>query len=206
MNIEELFTILLKDKPSEYIKRYETEIFYLIPGLKACKNFNKVKKWNGPNIYEHTLNVVDNVPNKLELRLSALFHDISKPGCYFEDDKKILHFDSSWLVSADIFKGFANDHNIDEQIKETVIKLITFQNISINKLNDKELKFITSVFNKEEITMLYELKEAELLAQSMYYIDKTEETKLKDQIMNYVDIINDKHKKQASKVLKRYEG
>ena len=205
MNIEELLTLLLKDEPSEYIKRQEKQVFNIIPELKACKDFNRNSKWNGPNIYEHTLNVVDNVPKRIELRLSALFHDISKPSSCFEDDKKRFCFDNNWLVSADIFRGFAHKYKIDNQIKETVIKLITFQNININKLNEKELKFLTNVFNKEEIIMLYELKKAELKAQSNDYINIIKEAELKARTINYTNIITEKYKKQEAKVLKRYE-
>ena len=206
MTIEELFTILLKDKPSKYIMKEEGKVFNLIPGLKECKNFNKNKKWHGPNIYEHTLNVVDSVPNKLELRLSALFHDISKPHSYIEDGKRIIDFKNTCLVSADVFKGFANNNNIDSKIKDSVIKLIMFQNIDVNKLNSKELKYITNVLSKEEIMMLYELKEAELKAQSIDYIKRIKEEELKSKTMNYTNIIKENYQKQKTKMLKRYEG
>ena len=41
MTIEELYKILLNDKPSEELKNKEKELFVLIPELGICKGFDQ---------------------------------------------------------------------------------------------------------------------------------------------------------------------
>lgn len=163
-------------------------MFKLIPELEACKIFNENDPSHQYNVYKSILNVVDIVPNDLTLRLSALFHDIGKPSTYTEDEQGIGRFNEHWLVSGDIFKGFAKKYDLEESVQNTAQKLITYHHINIDMLNNKELKFITSMFNKEELIMLFKLKKADLLAQTKEYHPALED-----------------YKRQEVKVLKRYE-
>ena len=86
MTLEELLEILKLDKPSEEIRKRETVIFELIPELENCKGFDQHSEWHPYDVYEHTLQVVDNIENDEVLRMSALFHDLGKPDT-FEEDK-----------------------------------------------------------------------------------------------------------------------
>ena len=113
MNIDKLISILLENKPSEKIKQNEDYMFSLIPELKLCKGFNQNNPWHIYDVYEHILRVIDGVPNTLELRLAALFHDLGKPFVYTEDDMGIGHFYQHWLKSNAIFIAFANRYSLD---------------------------------------------------------------------------------------------
>ena len=190
MTIEDLIRILLKDEPSiEFRKKCkEKEIFKLIPELEMCKGFEQSSKWHIYDVYEHILHAVDNVPNDLVLRLSALFHDIGKPSTYTIDSKGRGHFPDHWLVSADIFKGFANKYNLDQDLTEEVIKLITYHDLDIDRLTDREELFLTYVFTKKELEKLFILKKADLLAHNKEY--------------HYLENM---YENQKIRVLKRYE-
>ncbi len=190
MEASDLLEILQKEEPStEFRKKCkEKQIFKLIPELESCKGFEQTSKWHIYDVYEHILHVVDSVPNDLELRLSALFHDIGKPSTYKIDEQGRGHFPHHWLVSADIFKGFAQKNNLDNKLTETVIKLITYHDIDIDRLTDREELFLTYIFTKEELEKLFILKKADLLAHSKEY--------------HYLEDI---YEKQKTRVLKRYE-
>ncbi len=190
MNAEDLIEILTKEEPSTEFRKKSKEklIFKLIPELEPCKGFEQTSKWHVYDVYEHILHVVDNVPNDLALRLSALFHDIGKPSTYTVDSKGRGHFPNHWLVSADIFKGFAKRNNLDDELTETVIKLITYHDLDINRLTDREELFLTFIFTKKELEKLFILKKADLLAQSEEY-----------------HYLQDTYEKQKAEVLKRYE-
>ena len=57
MSIEELYNILLNEKPSEKLKNKEQELFKLIPEMEKCKNFNQNNEWHIYDVYEHILQV-----------------------------------------------------------------------------------------------------------------------------------------------------
>lgn len=169
MNIDELFSILLSDNPSQKIKENEEEIFKLIPELKICKGFNQNNPWHVYDVYEHILHVIDNVDNNIVLRLCALFHDIGKPVVYTEDENKIGHFYNHWIVSQDIFNRFSSKYNLDNELTNLVSNLIFYHDLNISKLNQDELNKLFEIFNIEQLKMLFEFKKADLLAQNKEY-------------------------------------
>lgn len=166
MNIEDLFNILLQDSPSIILKKKEELLFFLIPELFLSKNFSHNNVWHQYDVLEHIYHVVDNVPNNLILRLSALFHDIGKPYVYTEDENGIGHFYGHWDVSKNIFINFANKYQLDNDMKNTISNLIYYHDVNIKKMNDKRLDELLYALNDDEISMLFELKRADLLSQN----------------------------------------
>ena len=180
MTIEELYTILLSEKPSIILKTNEEELFKLIPELEMCKGFNQNNKWHIYDVYEHILHVVDNVPGDLVLRLSALFHDMGKPLSYTEDENKVGHFYGHWEISKKIFDSFSLRYNLNEKLSEDVSNLIYYHDINISKLDKEDLDLVINKLGIEGINNLYELKKADLLAQNKkyhYILDEYDEQK-----------------------------
>lgn len=168
-NIEELYNLLLSEEPSDTIKKHEKEVFYLIPELEKCKGFEQNNDWHIYDVYEHILHVIDNTPSNLVLRLAALFHDIGKPFSYTEDQNGIGHFYGHWEVSQRIFDEFANNHNIDENLRNRVSVLIYYHDINLSKIDAVKLKELINKFGNEGLMQLFELKRADLLAQNKKY-------------------------------------
>lgn len=169
MSIEELYNILLNEKPSEKLKNKEQELFKLIPEMEKCKNFNQNNEWHIYDVYEHILHVVDNVSPNIIMRLSAIFHDIGKPNSYKEDENKVGHFYGHWEESQKIFESFAQKHNIEKNISNQISNLIYYHDVNIAKLNDEKLIEMFNKLGQEGIKQLYELKRADLLAQNKKY-------------------------------------
>ncbi len=185
MLVEELFDILLSDKPSDIIRTREEEVFCLIPELSVCKGFDQHNEWHIYDVYEHILHVIDNVPKNIVLRLTALFHDVGKPISYTEDEDGVGHFYGHWEESEKIFKKYADKYHLDKDLKNTVSNLIYFHDINIDKLNNLELKKIYGVLGTEGIKMLYQLKKADLLAQNSKFSYLLEEyTKQEDRLIS----------------------
>ena len=166
MTIEELYKILLNDKPSEELKNKEKELFVLIPELVICKGFDQKNDWHIYDVYEHTLHVVDNVENDDILRMSALFHDIGKPSTYTEDENKIGHFYNHWNESVSIFNRYKDKFDLtDEEIK-LIINSIYYHDINLDKITKEELEILIERIGIENMDLLFNLKRADLLAQS----------------------------------------
>ena len=182
--------ILTLNKPSIFIKIFEEEIFGLIPELSMSKGFKQNNKWHMYDVYEHTLNVVDYVPNILNLRLAALFHDIGKPYTYTEDENGVGHFYGHWDKSEEIFNNFARRIKLDEKDQNQISKLIKYHDINIDSLKEEELNEMIKLFTKEELAMLFKLKRADLLSQNSefhylldtYYEQSKKVLKMKESI------------------------
>ena len=169
MKTEELYKILLSDKPSVELLNKEKELFELIPELEKCKDFNQNNDWHIYDVYTHTLCVINYIPNKLALRLAALFHDTGKPISYKEDENCTGHFYGHWIESQKIFNNFASKNNVEKKLANLVSNLIYYHDINIGKFNNEQIQKLYTIFTKDEIKMLYELKKADLLAQNEKY-------------------------------------
>lgn len=183
-----LINILMQDKPSVYIKNNSNKIFKLIPELEACKDFNQNNMWHVYDVFEHILHVVDGVSNNLNLRMAALFHDIGKPFVYKEDENKVGHFFGHWDKSNEIFLKFIECNKSEKIDKNLVSNLILYHDLNIDKISDDEIKKLIKLFDKNGITMLFELKRSDLLAQNEKF--------------HY--LLND-YRKQESKILNMFE-
>ena len=189
MTINELYEILLSDKPSEELKLREDELFELIPELKVCKGFDQNNEWHIYDVYEHILHVVDGVSPNLTLRLAALFHDIGKPISYKEDENKIGHFRGHWDESIKIFNKFSDKFDIDKDIKLKIIYLIYYHDINVSKIDGIKLKEMIDILGIEGIKELYELKKSDLLAQNKkyHYILNDYDTQKKTILLKFED-------------------
>jgi len=186
MKINFLINILSQDKPSEFIRNNEQEIFKIIPELSMCKDFNQNSIWHVYDVFEHILHVIDGVPNNIILRMAALFHDIGKPFVYKEDEKGVGHFFGHWEKSNEIFCKFAEDHKLEENTKNIISNLILYHDLNLEKITDEELTKLIKILKKDGIIMLFELKQSDLLAQNNqfhYLLDNI--TKQKEKILNY---------------------
>ena len=181
MKWENLIDILLQDKPSEIIRLNEDEIFKIIPELIKCKNFEQNSVWHIYDVYEHILHVIDNVPNYLILRLSALFHDIGKPLVYIKDESGRGHFYGHWHRSKEIFEKYAEKYNLDNDLKSKVSNLILYHDLNFSNCTNEEIDDLLNIFDDTGIEMLFKLKRSDLLAQSEefhYMLKIIEEQKL----------------------------
>ena len=189
MTWEELIIILQQDKPSEMIRLNEKEIFKLIPELVRCKNFEQNSVWHIYDVYEHILHVIDNVPNNLVLRLAALFHDIGKPLVYIKDESGRGHFYGHWHRSKEIFEKYAEKYELDDYLKSKISNLILYHDLNIDKINEEEIERISDKIGNDGINMLFQLKEADLLAQNnQFHYLLNDYKKQKQMVLNKIKI------------------
>ena len=181
MTFEELKEILLSDKPALEIIKHEQEIFNLIKPLADCKGHNQNNPWHPYDVYEHILHVVNNTDAILELRLSALFHDVGKPATASLGPDGFNHYRNHWTKSFDEFLIFANNHNLPESLIKTVSNLILYHDKNLDKCTEHELSCILINFTEEEVKLLFKLKRADAMAQN-------QELVLKNDLYNRYDI------------------
>lgn len=166
MTYNELLEILSSEDVYDMLKQNEEEIFELISELRECKGFEQNSKWHIYDVYEHILHVVSGVDNNIYLRLSALFHDVGKPSSYTEDDDKVGHFYNHWNESIKIFKKYQENFGLSNEEIILITNLIFYHDINIDKITDEELNNMIISIGILNISLLFSLKRADLLAQS----------------------------------------
>jgi len=168
MDYIELQSILLEDKPSEELRSRKKELAKLIPEVEATYDFDQKTVWHPYDVFEHTLQVIDNTPPDMRLRLAAFFHDIGKPESMTIDDDEVGHFYGHWVEGEQIFINYQDKFHLDEEDIYLIRKLIFYHDLNINSTS---IKRFLEEFDNEGINLLFELKKADILAQNKEFIN-----------------------------------
>ena len=145
---DELNKILLSDKPSRGIRMLvETGLMdYIIPEYLNTIGFNQHNPYHDKDVFEHVMEVLDNIEPKLNLRLAAFFHDISKPECFTQDDNGRGHFYGHHIKSAIVTKEIMKRLKYSNELIEDVSILIRYHYLKEVDMKDKGVKkFINNV-------------------------------------------------------------
>lgn len=163
---DEFSKILLSSVPSKGLLLLETTgiLELILPELQKCVGFDQKTPYHDKDIFMHTLSVVDKTPSILYLRLAALFHDISKPQCFFLDEKGIGHFyghpKTGENITRDILKRLKYDN---DTINKVCILVKEHMNILDNP-KDSALKRLLNRVGKDIIFDLFKLQRADILS------------------------------------------
>lgn len=163
---DELCKILISQNPSKGLRLlHSTGILEIIlPELAATVDFDQKTPYHNKDVFEHTLAVVEKVPCELTLRLAALFHDISKPECFFIGNDGNGHFYNHQIVgmklTESILKRLCFDNNT---ISKVSILIKEHMNILFNPSSSAIKRLINRV-GKDLIFDLYSLQKADILS------------------------------------------
>lgn len=141
----------------------------ILPSLKVCYNFHQNTPYHCYDLWEHTLHVVNLVPNDLILRLAAIFHDIGKPFTKTVDEKTgYYHFYGHEKKGAEII-GRILQGELEEAntIKKEVEFLIANHMLLHQNTNEKSIRKMISRFGEERSRKLLQLSIADNLAKDL---------------------------------------
>ena len=163
--VSEFNKIMLSEKPSTYLREYKDIICIFIPELEACIGFDQKNHHHVYDVFEHTLRVVDNMPPKLNLRLAALFHDISKPICFEIGSDGEGHFYGHASKSAEMAENILRRLKYDNVTITDVCQLVKYHDHQIEN-SDKIIKRMLRRLGEKGFFDLLDLKRADNLGQS----------------------------------------
>lgn len=161
---DELCKLLLSDNPRKGLNLLKDcgILDIIIPELIPLIGFDQKNKHHHEDIFNHTLSVVENTPNDLILRLSALFHDIGKPDCFFIDDNGNGRFFGHNNTSENIAKKILTRLRFDNKTIKTVCTLIKEHMNVLDNPTDIAIKRLINRTSKENIYLLLELQRADI--------------------------------------------
>ena len=128
----------------------------IIPEIKATYNFNQCNPHHNLDLFDHIINVVSKVPADLELRYSALLHDIAKPVVQTFDEKGIAHYKTHEIVGADMARNILTRMKLPVKLIDTVVGIIKKHMILYKDVTDKKFNKLLSEMGYNNLWRLIE--------------------------------------------------
>ena len=128
----------------------------IIPEFKATYNFNQCNPHHNLDLFNHIINVVSKVPADLELRYSALLHDIAKPVVQTFDEKGIAHYKTHEIVGADMARDILARMKLSVKLIDTVVEIIKKHMVLYKDITDKKFNKLLSEMGYDNLLRLIE--------------------------------------------------
>lgn len=124
---ERVFTELCKLLPritAQQLKRYAPILLAVVPELEETVGLDQKNRHHIHDVFTHTAQVVEHVPEDLALRWAALLHDVGKPACFTLDAEGEGHFHGHAKVSAAMAEEALYRLRAPTALREQVVQLI----------------------------------------------------------------------------------
>jgi tRNA nucleotidyltransferase (CCA-adding enzyme) len=163
---EELNKILITKNPSDsmWTLYHLNLLHYIIPELEQCVNCSQ-NNHHKYFVFMHILEVVNIVPNSLDIRLAALFHDIGKPQTKTIDPDGDIHFYEHDEVSANIAQEILTRLRYSNDIIDEVVYLVRnhMELMNYPMMSEKGCRKLLNRHGEPRLKKLIEFRKADLL-------------------------------------------
>ncbi|WP_339007382.1 CCA tRNA nucleotidyltransferase [Fusobacterium animalis] len=135
----------------------DTEVLELIiPEFKATYDFNQCNPHHNLDLFNHIINVVSKVSADLELRYTALLHDIAKPIVQTFDEKGIAHYKTHEIVGADMARDILTRMKLPVKLIDSVVEIIKKHMVLYKDVTDKKFNKLLSEMGYNNLWRLIE--------------------------------------------------
>ena len=128
----------------------------IIPEFKATYDFNQCNPHHNLDLFNHIINVVSKVSADLELRYTALLHDIAKPIVQTFDEKGIAHYKTHEIVGADMARDILTRLKLPVKLIDTVEEIIKKHMVLYKDITDKKFNKLLSEMGYDNLWRLIE--------------------------------------------------
>ena len=128
----------------------------IIPEFKATYDFNQCNPHHNLDLFNHIISVVSKVPADLELKYSALLHDIAKPVVQILDEKGIAHYKTHEIVGADMARDILTRLKLPVKLIDTVAEIIKKHMVLYKDVTDKKFNKLLSEMGYDNLWRLIE--------------------------------------------------
>ena len=128
----------------------------IIPEFRVTYDFNQCNPHHNLDLFNHIINVVSKVPADLELRYSALLHDVAKPVVQTFDEKGIAHYKTHEIVGADMARDILTRMKLPVKLIDTVTDIIKKHMILYRDVTDKKINKLLSEMGYDNLWRLIE--------------------------------------------------
>lgn len=187
----ELVKLVVSPHPEELRTAYETGITKVIlPEFDVCMETAQNNPHHCYSVGEHILKSMENIRADKALRLAMLFHDIGKPETITVDEEGIYHFHGHQAVSEEMARRILKRLKFDNDTIYMVTNLVKYHDYEV-LAGDSYVRRAVMKIGEDIFPLLFEVKGADILAQSIY-LRKEKEEKLKAVYQVYEKVIAEK--------------
>lgn len=196
---EELKKIIVLKNADEIIRHNKEVFFTILPELKAMDGFNQHSAYHEFDVLEHCLHALFHVTPRTPLMcLSALFHDLGKPQCFFRDEKGEGHFYGHDKLGAKRARKICQRLHYSTDFTEDLCFLVEHHMFQIEK--PKTLRRYLGKYGKERMDELFSLREADIRGTVRREIGPIPYVTALRQSMNAIDLKKEGILKNALKI------
>ena len=176
---EELLKLLCGPGAGRILRAFPDVLSVIIPDLRPMIGYDQRNHHHHFDLWEHTVQTVENVPAEPDLRLAMLLHDTGKPDVRVLDDKGEAHYRGHQAVSAEIADRVTEALRCDRETRDRVILLVRNHGIRmrtesgavnldrsfllrrLNRFGEKDLRALIRIHRADRIATGYSSRERE---------------------------------------------
>ncbi len=176
---EELLKLLCGPGAGRILRAFPDVLSVIIPDLRPMIGYDQRNHHHHFDLWEHTVQTVENVPAEPDLRLAMLLHDTGKPAVRVLDDKGEAHYRGHQAVSAEITDRVTEALRCDRETRDRVILLVRNHDIRmrtesgavnldrsfllrrLNRFGEKDLRALIRIHRADRIATGYSSRERE---------------------------------------------
>lgn len=156
---DEFSKMITSEKPSYYLLLLEESgiLDVIFPELKRTVGFVQFSPYHDKTLFDHLICVMDYVKPDLNLRLAALFHDISKVDTLSIGEDGRGHFYGHEILGADLVEKILKKYRLPNKTIEKV-KILILDHMKVHaEMSDKALRRQIKRVGRENVLDLYDL-------------------------------------------------
>ena len=127
----ELLKLLCGAGAGRILRTYPDVLAVVIPEIAPMVGYDQQNHHHHFDLWEHTVQAVENIPPESDLRLTMLLHDMGKPSVRSVDEKGEAHYYNHQSASAEIADRVTDDLRCDREMKDRVIRLVRYHDITL---------------------------------------------------------------------------
>ena len=161
---QEFTKILLSPVPSKGVRTLiDTGLMdYIVPEYYETVGFEQHNPHHDKDVFDHSMEVLDNIEPVLNLRLAAFFHDICKPKCFTRSEDGRGHFYGHHIESAKLTQDIMKRLRYSNDLIEDVCTLIRYHYLKEIEIGEKAVKRFINNVGAERLEDLFKLNIADL--------------------------------------------
>lgn len=164
----ELDKLLCGAAAEKALRDYREIIAHFIPEIRPMFGLDQKNRHHIYTVWEHTIRVVSQIPDKSVLRLCAFFHDIGKPGSMTVDEDGCGHFYQHEILSEGLAGQAMKRLKYDNDTRETVLAVIRSHSV-VFRPDSKQARRLLGKLGEERLRLLIELELADVKSQNPLY-------------------------------------
>ncbi len=165
----ELEKLITSDNPGYIRKAYELGITgVVLPEFDRMMETPQNNPHHAYTVGEHTIRVMEGIGNTKILRLTALLHDIEKPGTRTTDEKGIDHFYGHPAKGAKTASEILRRLRYDRDTEKLVSRLVEFHDWEIHAKVSDIRRWVNRI-GEDCFPLMFEINKADILAQSDFH-------------------------------------